>query len=275
MPALAATGLMVAITWVDTGILRSAQTAATGLAVDGSVSGAPLGDDEFADALRSGGMGPTMILVPEGSMQVPCWPPGCRAPEASAEGVGEEVIFERPFGLSKYEITEAEFARFVESAGYGWTQAVEGDGRLPVVGVSWRDAVAYTEWLSEQTDRAYRLAREVEWEYSARAGAGALGERFDGAPGSDRARGVATVGSAPPNAWGFHDMHDNVSEWVMDCEGAVGEAGDNGAAGCTRHVQRGGSWVHSQPHAGAAARALTDANFRARHLGFRVAALLE
>ncbi len=277
VPAALATVLMAVITWVDTGVLRTAETAESAEAGPvvgvGSVPGAPLGEGEFADALQSGGVGPTMIRVPEGSMRVPCWPPGCTVSEA---GAGEEIVFEQSFGLSKYEITKAEFALFVAATGHASIPAVQADGQLPMVNVSWRDAVTYTEWLSEQTGREYRLSSEAEWEYAARAGREALTGRFDGVPESDRGRGAARVGSAPPNEWGFHDMHDNVSEWVIDCERVDAQVDEEQPqADCLRHVQRGSSWVHSLPNAGAASRALTDADVRTRDIGFRVAVLGE
>ena len=166
VPAVAATGLMVVVTWVDTGVLRTAETAEPSAAVaEESVPVPPLGEGEFADVLQSGGVGPTMILVPEGSMEVPCWPPGCTALE---DRPTEEIVFERPYGLSKYEITEAEFARFVAETGYGAAPALQGDGRLPVVNVSWQDAVRTRNGCRSR--RAASTGCPAKWNGSMRRG---------------------------------------------------------------------------------------------------------
>jgi formylglycine-generating enzyme required for sulfatase activity len=41
---------------------------------------------------------------------------------------------------------------------------------FPVMQVSWNDAVAYTKWLSEKTNKIYRLPYEFEWEIFAQYG---------------------------------------------------------------------------------------------------------
>ena len=104
------------------------------------------------------------------------------------------------FYMSKYEVTVAEFRRFIAESGYrtdaekagdsyvwngsegvltkgvNWRHGVSGKVRPkseenhPVVHVSWNDAVEYCRWLSEKTGKWYRLPTEAEWEYACRAG---------------------------------------------------------------------------------------------------------
>ena len=132
------------------------------------------------------------------------------------------------FVLSKFEVTFEEYDLFTDATGReraddkGW-----GRGRLPVINITWEDAVAYTVWLSEQTGKSYRLPSETEWEYAARAGS--TEERWF----SDDIRGngancfgcgsqwdddvtTVSVGSFSANKWGLHDLIGNVSEWMQD-----------------------------------------------------------
>jgi len=97
-------------------------------------------------------------------------------------------------------------------------QRVAEQARLPVRGVSWRDAVAYARSVSK------RLPTEAEWEKAAR---GTDGRRYPWGPNWDPSRcrtglapdaGPAPVGSFPQDAspYGCHDMAGNVWEWVAD-----------------------------------------------------------
>ena len=78
------------------------------------------------------------------------------------------VRINRPFAIGRYEVTFEEYDRFAAATGRelpddeGW-----GRGRLPVINVSWNDAVEYAKWLSAQTGKRYRLPSEAEWEYAA------------------------------------------------------------------------------------------------------------
>jgi formylglycine-generating enzyme required for sulfatase activity len=96
---------------------------------------------------------------------------------------------------------------------------------MPVVNVSWEEVQQYVGWLSRLTGKEYRLLTEAEWEYAARA---ASNMRFswgnelgaDNAScsdcGSTWSLQTAPVGSFKPNAFGLHDVHGNVWEWVED-----------------------------------------------------------
>ena len=91
----------------------------------------------------------------------------------------------------------------------------------------------------------------------------------------------APVGSFGANAWGLHDMHGNVWEWVQDCWHAsyAGAPGDGSAwtvgGDCGPRVLRGGSWLFSPGYLRAAIRFADDAGLRGNSIGFRVARTLD
>ena len=116
----------------------------------------------------------------------------------------------------------------------------------------------YAAWLSAETGKNYRLPTEAEWEYAARAGSttnyswgndiGRNRAVCDGCGSRWDTEQTAPVGSFAANAWGLHDMHGNVWEWVEDCwhenyqyapsDGSAWTVGGD----CSRRVFRGGSW---------------------------------
>ncbi|MBL8809119.1 MAG: formylglycine-generating enzyme family protein [Planctomycetaceae bacterium] len=102
-----------------------------------------------------------------------------------------------------------------------------GDDSFPAVSMSHFAAMQYTKWLTLTTKNQYRLPTEVEWEHACRAGSTgrySCGNDESALPKyarysrseTDAEAGPLSVGSLEPNAWGLHDMHGNVAEWVID-----------------------------------------------------------
>ena len=164
------------------------------------------------------------------------------------------------FRLGKYEVTFAQWDACVADGGCGgYTPYDKGWGRgdRPVINVSWDDAQLFVDWLNDKTDGGFRLPTEAEWEYAARAGS-TTQYGWGDSIGNNRANCqdcgsqwdsglTAPVGSFQANAWGLHDLHGNVYEWVQDCwnDSYLGAPADGSAwksGNCLRRVIRGGSW---------------------------------
>ena len=99
-----------------------------------------------------------------------------------------------------------------------------GKEKRPVICMTQLAAKAYCMWLSAKTGHFYRLPTEAEWEYACRAGSTTKysfgddeSKLGDYAWFADNANETyQPIGQKKPNAWGIHDMHGNVAEWVLD-----------------------------------------------------------
>ena len=246
----------------------------------------------FRDALRSGGEGPEMVVVPAGRFQMGS--PSYEEGRYDDEGPVHRVTIGEAFAVSIYEVTLAEYGRFVDMTGQdtagngcswidpGWQQS-RGH---PAVCVAWKDAQAYVVWLSQESGARYRLLSEAEWEYVARAGSETayswgdeIGENRANCDGCgsrwDNER-TAPVGSFEANAFGVYDVHGNVWEWVADCwnDGYAGAPTDGTAweqGNCSTRVLRGGSWYNYPRSLRSAYRYRNSAGNRVSGVGFRVA----
>ena len=243
----------------------------------------------FRDALKSGGEGPEMVVLPTGRFRM-----GNLSDDVCDEY--SSCIDERPvrtvkiskrIAMGKYEVTFDEYDYFASAinapkpGAFGW-----GRGSRPVLQVAWEDAKVYVRWLSAQTGKNYRLPSESEWEYAARAGTRTryswgdeIGDNRANCRGcgSGHNRGTAPVGSFAANGFGLFDMHGNVWEWVEDCwhdnyEGAPtdGRAWTSGCGSDVRAVVRGGSWVNDPWALRSAVRAGFTPSSRFLNSGFRL-----
>jgi formylglycine-generating enzyme required for sulfatase activity len=197
-----------------------------------------------------------------------------------------DVKIARPFRLGKYEVTFDEYDRFAVAKGKPLPNDSKfGRGRRPVINISFVDAQDYAAWLSEKTDKRYRLPSEAEWEYAARSGgkdeiwAGTSDEKQLADYAVFDKRQTEPVGSRKSNGLGLYDMSGNVNEWVEDCwhENYTGAPADGsawlerGGRDCRERVIRGGSWDGIPEYLRTSYRGRFLAGPRNNGVGFRLA----
>jgi formylglycine-generating enzyme required for sulfatase activity len=236
-------------------------------------------DAEEASA-ASAEPGGDMVLIPAGEFIM-----GSPDGEGYDDEHPQHAVFVDSFYLGKYEVTFEQYDLFCEQTGrskpydHGW-----GRGKRPVMNVSWDDAAAFCDWLSERSGERYRLPTEAEWEYACRAGTTTQFSFGDSARDLDfyawhrgnAGRRTHPVGTLIANPWGLHDMYGNVWEWCSDWYGksyytSVPQRNPTGPPNGEYRVRRGGSWYYFAGSLRSADRdgATPDATFYA--LGFRCA----
>lgn len=227
---------------------------------------------------------PVMIVIPPGKFIM-----GSSERELdhrASEGPQHEVEIAKSFAVSKFEVTFEQWDACVAASACVRAADAWGRGDMPVVNVSWGDAQQYVGWLSRLTGKAYRLLTEAEWEYTARAGSNTRFSWGD-EPGADNANcsdcgstwnlQTAPVGSFKPNAFGLHDMHGNVWEWVEDSWHENYQAAPTDGSAWLKggdpkyRVIRGGSWHNEGELIRAAVRFQRNHLVQFDTLGFRVA----
>ncbi|MFT5296033.1 MAG: sulfatase activating formylglycine-generating enzyme, partial [Colwellia sp.] len=250
---------------------------------------------------------PPMVNIPAGNFMM------------GAEGGDPATMPIRPvsvdaFQLAKYTVTVAEFRQFAEDTGFTRESTCNdfidkeglrgpkhlGTGRWdkhrysyseyqPVTCISWQDANAYADWLSNKTGTKYRLPTEQEWEYSAKANttsryfwgddpdmtkaclygnfAVQTGEHVNNnkygmsnvgwiehVNCDDGEAYNAMVGLYRPNPFGLYDVDGNVGQHLNSCYFSDGYKArpkeEMDVKKCEFIVHRGGNWHYpAQPHA--------------------------
>jgi formylglycine-generating enzyme required for sulfatase activity len=195
-----------------------------------------------------------------------------------------------PFYLGATEVTQGQYRAVIGQS----PSAFNGSDDLPVEQVSWIDAVAFCDKLSEREKGAlggarYRLPTEAEWEYACRAGSTSRYGFGDDATNAGQfawyygnsGQKTQLVGQKWPNAWRLHDMHGNVAEWCGDPYGfkfygqspSADPLGPWQVQDHGQHVLRGGSWNGQPSSCRSAYRNGYAASTRFAFVGIRVARL--
>ena len=206
------------------------------------------------------------------------------------------------FRIGRYPVTVAQYLAFLESTKRPVEEPFVSQSKrpnLPVVEVSWREAVEYCRWLTEALrdwkglpdalvellrDRGWvvRLPTEAEWEKAARGTDGRVfpwGNDWDqdacNSAGSAMG-GPSSVGCFPRGAspYGCMDMAGNVLEWCLtkwvENYRDYGKQVDHSMSGDEPRVLRGGSFNHAFGERPLRESAQVIPDIRYSNFGFRV-----
>jgi formylglycine-generating enzyme required for sulfatase activity len=247
--------------------------------------------------------GHTMVYIPEAEFTM-----------GSNDGLPNEKpvhkVYLDGYWLGKYPVTVGQFRRFFEETGYvsdaekgqgswqfwegRWVIRMDGNWKNPyfeqgedhpVVSISWNDAVAFCQWLSDRTGVIFTLPTAAQWEKGARGtderiypwgndipdGTRAnyadirFWEKYDDSRQADKNVDdgfieTSPVGSFPAGAspYGLLDMAGNVWEWCYDVysddyygvspyKNPLGSP-DSGQTDQARVNRGGGSWTDRSGH---------------------------
>ncbi len=237
------------------------------------------------------------VLVEGGTFKM-----GTDKPVEIHEGPVHDVTVKK-FYLAKTEVNFDDFDKFCKDVKRDTVNSGKwGRPKMAVMNITWFDAVAYCNWLSEKeklskcylikgtevkyldTAKGYRLPTEAEWEFAARGGNKSKETFF---AGSDAINDVAwfkgnsndspqLVAQKKPNELGLFDMSGNMWEWVWDWynESYYKTSPKNDPSGpesANYRVMRGGAFYNDGTYANVYTRQNAGPNFRQNSVGFRVA----
>jgi len=161
--------------------------------------------------------GENMVKIPGGPYEVGKEP-------ADDYHISPQSVELSDYWIDRYQVTNSQYAQFMEAASTDAPQIWPGEEDHPVRGVTWEQAAAYCSWANK------RLPNEAEWEAAGR-GPGAAPQLYPW--GTDPTAGGSTsnlpdqdtypVGSLSFNQslLGVFDMVGNVWEWTGEPYGPV------------------------------------------------------
>ncbi len=144
------------------------------------------------DKLKTGGSGPTMVVIP------------------AKDGI-------KPFAIGKYEVSVKEMNAFCAKSSR--CEKLPGDSRLPATGISLKVIKAYLKYLTKNTGYKYRLPSRAEWMHAAKT----TREKLDAnrncslsMRGIQKGGKLVKVNVGKKNRWGLVNYVGNARELVYD-----------------------------------------------------------
>jgi formylglycine-generating enzyme required for sulfatase activity len=237
------------------------------------------------------------VLVEGGNFKM-----GTDKPIEEHEGPLHQVTL-KSFYLGKTEVTFEDFDKFCkENNRDTFPSGTWGRGKQPAFMLTWYDAVAYCNWLSEKeklskcylikdkivqyldTAKGYRLPTEAEWEYAARGGNKSTGTFYAGSNDLpsvawyiDNSSGRSwPIAQKQANELGLFDISGNLWEWVWDWYDwnyykVSPTENPTGPASGSYRVMRGGAWFNYSKHCTVFSRQNAGPDFKQNSVGFRIA----
>lgn len=227
-----------------------------------------------------------MVVIPAGS-----YVRGSAPGEGRLDEQPRRKIFLDAFAIDKYEVSNARYSEFLKETLHKPPMNVYGDkpfleevdavANLPVVQVTWHDAVDYCFWAGK------RLPTEAEWEKAARGDDSRRYPWGNEAPNPERANfdrnwqsrqtllDVASL-SDGRSPYDLHHMAGNVREWVQDWYDPDYYAGGpdrnpKGPENGILKVVRGGSWKSFEADLRVTSRGKGGFALKTHGIGFRCA----
>ena len=224
------------------------------------------------------------ITIPYLGMELIYINPGTFTREDDGQTI---VTLTEGFWVSSHEVSQGQYERIM---GNNPSRFHAAGPEFPVEQVSWSEAIAFCQKITERERLAgrlpagyeYSLPLEVQWEYACRAGtvgrfcfgnSDSQLESYGWYEGNSQGR-THPVGQKKPNAWGLLDMHGNVSEWCYGWYSSFPQGrvtNPKGSPGGTVRVVRGGGWNDYAIHCASSYRNGGSPSYRDSYLGFRMA----
>ena len=236
--------------------------------------------------------GPIIEKDPVEMITIPAGPfiRGSAPGEGRLDEQPRRKIYLNAFAIDKYEVSNGHYIKFLEETLHKPPLNVfserpfnqeEGIADLPVVQVTWHDAVDYCFWAGK------RLPTEAEWEKAARGNDGRLYPWGNETPSPQKAnyerdweekKTFVEVTALPEgqSPFGLRNLAGNVREWVQDWYDSeyYSSAPDKNPMGPEAgilKVLRGGSWKSFDTDLRATSRGKGGFALKTHGIGFRCA----